>query len=89
VNASFQLAPRSARSAVFSIVRYESGPKPPGTTWAFDTVLAELRPLPNGTQTELVRDHSVHLVDLRIGGAAAVPNSIKDTADKIRGIFGR
>ena len=89
VNASFQLAPRSARSAVFNLVRYESGPKPAGTTWAFDTVIAELRPLPFGTQTELVRDHSVHLVDLRIGGAAAVPNSIKDTADKIRGIFGR
>ena len=89
VNASFQLAPRSARSAVFSAIRYESGPKPAGTTWAFDTVLAELRPLPNGTQTELVRDHSVHLVDLRVGAAAAAPASIKDTADKLRGIFGR
>jgi hypothetical protein len=90
VNASFQLAPRAARSAVFSVIRYESGPKPAGTTWAFDTVIAELRPLPNGTQTELVRDHSVHLVDLRVGGGVAPgANTIKDTADKIRGIFGR
>ena len=45
--------------------------------------------MPNGTQTELVRDHSVHLVDLRVGGAAAAPASIKDTSVKLRGIFGR
>jgi hypothetical protein len=88
VDAQFQLAPRSSRSAVFSVVRYESGPKPAGLAWAFDTVLAELRPLPNGTQTELVRDHSVHVTDLRIGGAATAtapaPGSL---ADRLKGIL--
>lgn len=49
---------------------------------------AELRPLLNGTQTEVVRDHSVHLTDLSAGGAvgtaAPAPGSI---ADKLRGIL--
>jgi hypothetical protein len=89
VDAQFQLAPRSARSAVFSVIRYESGPKPTGIAWAFDTVLAELRPLPNGTQTEVVRDHSVHVTDLRIGGtAAATAPGAGAVVDKLRGILG-
>jgi hypothetical protein len=89
VDAQFRLAPGAARIATFNVIRYESGPKPAGSSWAFDTVLAELRPLPNGTQTEVVRDHSVHLTDLSAGGAvgtaAPAPGSI---ADKLRGILG-
>ena len=88
VDAQFRLAPGAARIATFNVIRYESGPKPAGSSWAFDTVLAELRPLPNGTQTEVVRDHSVHLTDLSAGGAvgttASAPGSV---ADKLRGIL--
>jgi hypothetical protein len=89
VDAQFRLAPGAARIATFNVIRYESGPKPAGSRRAFDTVLAELRPLPNGTQTEVVRDHSVHLTDLSAGGAvgtaAPAPGSV---ADKLRGILG-
>ena len=89
VGAQFRLAPGAARIATFNVIRYESGPKPAGSIWSFDTVLAELRPLPNGTQTEVVRDHSVHLTDLSAGGAvgtaAPAPGSV---ADKLRGILG-
>ena len=89
VDTQFRLAPNQSRSAVFTVIRYNSGANPQGTTYAFDTVLAELRILPNGTQTETVREYSIHIPDLRLGAAAAPPaESIKKAGEAIRGLFG-
>jgi hypothetical protein len=88
----FRLAPNSARSMVINLVRYEAARRPLGTSWSLDTVLAELRVMPNGTQSEIVRDHSVHLADLAVGARAAAEapsaESIKKAGEAIRGLFG-
>jgi hypothetical protein len=87
----FRLAPGASRNALFNVVRYNA-PKPQGTSFTFDTVLVELRVLPNGTQTESVREYTIHLPDLAPGGRrAGNPASVDDlkkAGDVIRGIFG-
>jgi hypothetical protein len=90
----FRVAPNSARTAVFNVTRFNSGRQQLGTSWSVDTVLVEMRVLPNGTQSEVVREYSVHLPDLRLGGAAVgtstndAAEQIKKAGDAIRGILG-
>ncbi len=90
---SFVLRPGESRTATFHVIRYEAARKQQGSRFAFDTVLAELRVLPNGTQSETVREHSVHLADVTVGGAssgaAAAPANLKEAADALKSLFKR
>lgn len=90
---SFVLRPGESRTATFAVIRYEAARKPQGSRFAFDTVLAELRILPNGSQSETVREHSVHLADVTAGGsssgAAGAPANLKEAADALKSIFKR
>jgi hypothetical protein len=96
-DSQFRLAPGASRNAVVTVTRFESGPTPQGQSFTLDTVLAELRILPNGNQTEIVREHSVHLTGLTLGGRAVgtgtgsgdeAAERIKKAGEAIRGIFG-
>jgi hypothetical protein len=93
----FRLGPGTSRNAVVTVTRYESGPTPQGQSFTLDTVLSELRILPNGNQSETVREHSVHLAGLTLGGRAVgtstgggsdTAEQIKKTGEAIRSIFG-
>jgi hypothetical protein len=91
---SFVLAPGQSRNAVFTVTRFNSGPTPQGTSYTFDTIIAELRILPNGQQSETVREYAVHLADLNLRGgvgSAGAPSAddIRKAGEAIRGIFGR
>jgi hypothetical protein len=89
-DSQFRLAPGESRNAIFTLTRFGSGAAPQGRSYAFDTVLAELQMLPNGTQTEIVREHSVHLADLTPGGAAGPSSeSVIKALDALRGILKR
>jgi hypothetical protein len=87
----FRLAPGASRNAQFNVYRYNA-PKPQGASFTFDTVLVALRILPNGTQTERVREYTIHLPDLTTGGrrgsSAPSADDLKKAGDAIRGIFG-
>ncbi len=93
---SFVLRPGESRTASFGVIRFESGPSPQGRTFAFDTVIAELRILPNGTQSETVREHAVHLADLSAarapaGGsdAASAASDLDKAAEAVKRLFKR
>jgi hypothetical protein len=88
-DSKFRLAPGQSSNATFGMIRYEAGNRPKGTAFTLDTVIIELRILPNGQQTEIVREYSVHLPDLTAGGGAGAPSvdSITEAGKKIRGIF--
>lgn len=91
---SFVLRPGESRMTAFNVIRFEAGARPKGSSFTFDTVLSELRILPNGTQSETVREHSVHLAGVSAataaaGGAAAAGNDLKKAADAIKGLFKR
>ncbi len=98
---SFVLRPGETRTASFGVIRFESGPAPQGRTFALDTVVAELRLLPNGTQSETVREHAVHLADLSAArgtvaatdagptDAAAAASDVKKAAEAVKNLFKR
>ncbi|MEW5977629.1 MAG: hypothetical protein AB1898_17685 [Acidobacteriota bacterium] len=88
----FRLAPGQSASATFNMVRYEAGNKPKGTSFTLDTAIVELRILPNGQQTEIVREYSVHLPDMSgggISGNAPSSESIREAGRKLGDIFKR
>ncbi len=72
--------------------------QPIGTAYAFDTSIAHLSVLYNGQQVRTEREYSVSFQDFALNAPGAAtsaapatgtnPGSIKDTADKISGIFG-
>lgn len=88
-DSSFRLPPGQSRNATFSMVRYEAARKPIGASFTLDTVIIELRVLPNGQQTEIVREHSVHLPDLTGGGGAVAPSveGLSEAGRKLGDIF--
>jgi hypothetical protein len=94
-DSKFRLAPGQSASATFNMVRYEAGSKPKGTSFTLDTVIVELRILPNGQQTEIVREYSVHLPDMTAGGGGAISGtapsseSIREAGKKLGDIFRR
>lgn len=68
--------------------------QPLGTAFTFDTTIAHLQVLYNGQQIRTVRQYTLTFPDFGLnapGGAtssAPSPNTIKDAAGAIRGIFG-
>jgi len=67
---------------------------PLGMAFTFDTTFAHLQVLYNGQQVRTARGYTMTFTDfgLNAPGAAATtapaPQSLKDTADKIRGLSG-
>lgn len=70
----FRLAPGASRSAIFGVIRFENGPNVQGISYTFSTVIAELRLLQNGQQSETVREFSVNFPDLPLGRGAGETN---------------
>ena len=60
---------------------------------SFDTTIAHLQVLYNGQQVRTAREYTMTFTDFGLNapgaaGATAAPQSLKDTADTIRGLFG-
>ena len=88
-DSKFRLAPGQASNATFSMIRYEAGNLPKGTGFTLDSVIVELRILPNGQQTEIVREYSVHLPDMTGTASAMAPSaeSLSEAGRKLGDIF--
>jgi hypothetical protein len=88
-DSKFRLAPGQSSNATFSMIRYEAGKLQKGTAFTLDTVIVELSILPNGQQTEIVREYSVHLPDLTGTGGAVAPSaeSLSEAGRKLGDIF--
>jgi hypothetical protein len=91
-DSKFRLAPGQSSNATFSMIRYEAGNQPKGTAFTLDTVIVELRILPNGQQTEIVREYSVHLPDLAgaggaVSGVAPSTESMREAGKRLGDIF--
>jgi hypothetical protein len=70
IEPQFQVAPNATRDAQMVLTRFEAGSKPAGKSFTLDTVLVELKALPNGQQWQKVREHAVHLP---AAGAGVMP----------------
>ncbi|MSO23830.1 MAG: hypothetical protein EXQ58_11420 [Acidobacteria bacterium] len=88
-DSKFQLAPGQSSNATFGMIRFEAGNKPKGTAFTLDTVIIELRILPNRQQMEIVREYSVHLPDMTATGGAVAPSaeSLSEARKKLSDIF--
>jgi len=88
-DSKFRLAPGQSSNATFGMIRFEAGNKPKGASFTLDTVIIELRILPNGQQTEIVREYSVHLPDLTGTGGAVAPSaeSLSEAGRKLSDLF--
>ncbi len=88
-DSKFRLAPGQSSNATFTLIRFEAGNRPKGTAFTLDTVIIELRILPNGQQTEIVREYSVHLPDMAATGGAVAPSvdSLSEAGRKLGDIF--
>jgi hypothetical protein len=88
-DSKFRLAPGQSSNATFSMIRYEAGKLQKGTAFTLDTVIVELRILPNGQQTEIVREYSVHLPDMAASGGAVAPGteSLSEAGKKLSDLF--
>jgi hypothetical protein len=88
-DSKFRLAPGQTSNATAGMIRYEAGNKPKGSAFTLDNVIVELRILPNGQQTEIVREYSVHLPDVPGTGGAAAPatESLSEAGRKLSDLF--
>ena len=92
IDPQFQIAPNGTRDAQMVLTRFDVGSKPVGRSFTLDTVLVELKTLPNG-QWQKVREHAVHL---RAAGAGATPavgqtpanDQMQKAGDLLRGLLG-
>jgi hypothetical protein len=90
----FMLRPGESRAATFGQYFITRPNQPLGMAFTFDTTIAHLQVLYNGQQVRTVREYNMTFTDFGLnapGGTSSTapsPNSIKDTADKIRGLFG-
>jgi len=91
----FVLRPGESRAATFGQARITQANQPLGAAYGFDVSIAHLQVLYNGQQVRTEREYLVSFTDFGLNApgaatssAAPAPGSIKDTADKIRGIFG-
>ena len=95
----FVLQPNQSRAATFSQARITQANTPIGVGYAFDVTIAHLEVLYNGQQVRTVREHTMTYPDFALGGptgagatgsTTATPSTdtLKGTADAIRGIFG-
>ena len=90
----FVLRPGESRPATFGMYFITRPNTPLGMAFTFDTTIAHLSVLYNGQQVRTQREYTMTFPDfgLNAPGTAATtapaPQSLKDTADKIRGLFG-
>ena len=93
IDPQLQLAPGATRDFQVTVVRFDTGNRPPGKSFTLDTVLAELKGLPNGQQWQKVREYAVHLPAAGAGAAPAVGQNpandhVQKASDLIRGLLG-
>ncbi len=93
IDPQFQLAPGASREAQLVLTAFDAGPKPAGRTYTLNTVLVELRGMPNGQQWQKVREYAIHLPG---AGTAATPavsqnpanDGIQKASDLLKGLLG-
>jgi hypothetical protein len=93
IDPQFQLAAGASREAQLVVVGFDAAAKPAGRSYTLDTVLVELRGLPNGQQWQKAREYAVHLPG---AGAAATPavsqnpanDGIQKASDLLKGLLG-
>jgi hypothetical protein len=95
INPQFQVAAGGTRDAQFVLTAFNAGSRPAGKSFTLNTVLVELRAMPNG-QWQRVREYPVRLPAT---GAGAVPvagqnpqtpanDSVKQASDLLKGFLG-
>jgi hypothetical protein len=95
IDPQFQVASGGTRDTQFLLTRFDAGSRPAGKSFTLDTVLVELRGLPNG-QWQKVREYAVHLPAVGAGAVPAVgqtPQSpgtdgMKQASDLLKGLLG-
>jgi len=93
IDPQFQLAPGASREAQLVVTAFDAGPKPAGRTQTLNTVLVELRGMPNGQQWQKVREYAIHLSGAGAGAVPAVSQNpandgIQKAGDLLKGLLG-
>jgi hypothetical protein len=84
----FVLSPGQARNVAFEVIRTNTGPTPPGTSFTFDTSIEQLEILPS-QQIRSVRQFSLNFPDLTTSAmsAAAPAASVGEASQRIVDLF--
>jgi hypothetical protein len=73
IDPQFQVGPGAIRDASLMVTRNDAGPRITARSFTLNTVLVELRRVPNGQQWQKVREYSIRLPGVGTGIAAATP----------------